>query len=525
MNATQLFPPYSVTVGCSKGSPEAAELRRIERLDPTPKASMLIDATKRALLYFLQAMALRPGGLKALASGLVEKFPERLGSPTMHKLGISAKRVYSPGQADRIRIELRLRPEFSFNDEPTAAAPDADNSAECFLQICRSQAASQLGDFLEAVCSDPTMEIRLPEDREFTVDLEREKLRDLASETADWRISEVPYFRDLVGALLEFQCNMAQQARDAVAQTEVAGRVFGTLDRALSHRKMVVLEGDPGIGKTKAAEAWCEAHNGQARFVTLSGCVNKTSIFRAIGRALGVGCGYHRSLAAIQARVEDALKRSGLMLVIDEAHFLFGQSERMQTRPVMLDWVDTALCNQGVPVALIATPQFSRRLDQAERETIWQSAQFRRRVKDYVRLPSAMSQADLDSVTRKLLPNSDRASIKLATGYAKLSRWPLTGLANLAEDARVIAAECGRTEPNFADLEAAMTKFRMPSDVAQATAFEEASKTARRGRRCPTPQPQPIQRQNTDEEPADTARSSDTRALPIGPRMGELVTA
>ena|ERR1017187_5629834 len=43
------------------------------------------------------------------------------------------------------------------------------------------------------------------------------------------------------------------------------------------------------------------------------------------------------------------------------------------------------------PVTLIATPQFTRRLAQVEKQTIWQSTQFRRRIKDFERLPVRVS--------------------------------------------------------------------------------------------------------------------------------------
>ncbi len=40
----------------------------------------------------------------------------------------------------------------------------------------------------------------------------------------------------------------------------------------------------------------------------------------------------------MQARIEDVLKRSKLMLVMDEAHFVFNQSRRMYSRPELVDW-------------------------------------------------------------------------------------------------------------------------------------------------------------------------------------------
>ena len=51
----------------------------------------------------------------------------------------------------------------------------------------------------------------------------------------------------------------------------------------------------------------------------------------------------------MQNRVEDVLQRSGMMVVFDEAHFFFDLRPRMYARPELVDWIDTALCNNGVP--------------------------------------------------------------------------------------------------------------------------------------------------------------------------------
>src|SRR5437588_12463950 len=80
-------------------SPEYVELRGIDGIAAAAKAGILMDARKRGLLFFLQAMSLRPGGVKKLGADLIAKFPERLGTPTMHKLGIKPHAAYSEGDA------------------------------------------------------------------------------------------------------------------------------------------------------------------------------------------------------------------------------------------------------------------------------------------------------------------------------------------------------------------------------------------------------------------------------------------
>ena len=98
-----------------------------------------------------------------------------------------------------------------------------------------------------------------------------------------------------------------------------------------------------------------------------------------LARALGLGHGMTRKAAQIEVRVKEVLRRTGLMIVIDEAHFFFSQGPRMWARPEMLDWIDTALCNPPLPVALITTPRFMVCGDRAARHVGWNSRQFRRR--------------------------------------------------------------------------------------------------------------------------------------------------
>ena len=99
----------------------------------------------------------------------------------------------------------------------------------------------------------------------------------------------------------------------------------------------------------------------------------------------------------MQARVEDVLQRSKLMLVFDEAHFLFNQSPRIYSRPELIDWIDTALCNHDVPLALVTTPQFIHCVKRAENQVGWNWRQFRRRVRRWVQLPEWNTTADLES--------------------------------------------------------------------------------------------------------------------------------
>ena len=512
------------------GIPTRAESHAVDRMNPIAKASLLIDGRKKSLLFFLHGMALRFGGFKQLAADLVATLPERLGSRTMHRLGMASGQLYSQADADSIIAELRAWTweDWTLGDE-TACYAKSRRTVEYFLGICRER-AEDLDRFLSDLCTCPDFEIRIPGESRNIANAERQRLADSASGRTDQRrgTPDPPYFHDVMGALFEYQRRVAERALQGMADTEISKVVFKTLDRALQHRKMVVLEGAPGIGKTKAAETWCESHLGQARFVTLKGCVNKTSIFRTIARALGLAAGYHRGAAGMQVRIEDAIAQSRLMLVIDEAHFLFPQGDRGQARPEMLDWIDTALCNEGVPVALIATPQFRRRLQEAERRTIWQSAQFRRRIRDYSLLAAKVRLADVEAVARRMLPEADGATAKLLSGHALLSEWPLSWLQDAAEDARAVAREQGRDKVEFSDVESAIEGYRNPSDLGQRKAFAQPAQG--QGRRWQSADVIPGTRSEVPEEELAISaghldRSQARIPCPTRARAGSLISA
>src|SRR5438309_11122533 len=80
-------------------SPEFAELRGIQGGAVAAKAATLLNPRKRSLLFFLQSMSLRPGGLPQFAKDFLAMVPERLGSPTMHRIGIKLGQGYSRSAA------------------------------------------------------------------------------------------------------------------------------------------------------------------------------------------------------------------------------------------------------------------------------------------------------------------------------------------------------------------------------------------------------------------------------------------
>jgi hypothetical protein len=285
--------------------------------------------------------------------------------------------------------------------------------------------------------------------------------------------------------LFDFQRSYEAATAKNFVLTSIASEVFETLDHALDVGRMVVIEGPSGIGKTTAVEAWCQKHQGHARFVSLSGITHKTGFFQTLAMAIGLAAS-KRKATDMQVKVEAFFQKSRLMLVIDEAHYLWPQHERSHSSPELVNWVNTALANHNVPVALICTNQFAKLKARVERRTGWTSEQFEHRVKRYWKLPSNPTEEDIWKVATKLLAmrwdeEANRAwdglgalpatdLVRLVVGYALTSKLPFTAVADAIQEARCQARKKQRSHVTAADLQAALLGYRIRSDAALANA-------------------------------------------------------
>src|SRR5713226_3086727 len=80
-------------------SPAYAELRGIPGTAVAAKAQLYSDARKRSLLFFLQSLSLKDGGLPRVAGTLLERFPDHSESELAYflvELCINPKFVSSP---------------------------------------------------------------------------------------------------------------------------------------------------------------------------------------------------------------------------------------------------------------------------------------------------------------------------------------------------------------------------------------------------------------------------------------------
>lgn len=491
-------------------SPEFAEMHGLNAIPVKEKAAITLDARCKRLLWFLQGRSLGPGGIRGVADELLAMFPERLGTPSMHALS-GRHAAVAGGAVDKVYSELGMRnPE---NDpwedigEEAAHAPGRSHRSQkpvpysILEELCRRVARGGNGcsdgyfkvpalhEFLVDLCINPKVRITTTtneQDEEFEAQLS-EQFPEL--EAGDVKRANLPYFQDVIGGLLSYMEKCEARVNASFVVTEIGRKIWETLDFGLKTGSMVLVDGLEGRGKTVATQAWCQAHLGEARYVSLKGINSKTAVFREMAKVLGVASSYTRKASEMQARVEDVLECSGLMIVIDEAHWLFNQSARIYTRPELVDWVVTALCNRSVPVALVTTPQFLQCMGQAVHQVHWNHRQFQRRVARRVVLAKKNSFADIERVARSIFPGAATPVIKRILGYVALTKRDLSALGDLV---RELNYKLSMGKPGidgssieFEVLEELIDSHLVPGDAAFAEDLERVinQRNAGRGRR------------------------------------------
>ena len=242
----------------------------------------------------------------------------------------------------------------------------------------------------------------------------------------------------------------------------------------------------------------------------MKGISNKTTAFREIAQAIGIASSYARTAPEMQARIEDVLKRSKLMLLLDESHFLFNQSRRMYSRPELVDWIDTAICNQGVPIALITTPQFIVCMTRAADQVEWNYRQFRRRVKRWKTLPASNTEEDIKAVARNVFPNADARMISKIAGYALLSKRDLSAVGDVASEVRAMLGTDDLSGATLDHVHRAIHEYLLPSDETFLEGMEAARQRGRKSFRKPAPVP-PLEalqepQESSPEETIDAMR-------------------
>ena len=456
---------------------EYVEQRGIQGTAVAAKASLYEDPRKRDLLFAVQAMSLREGGLRRFAKELLEMFPERVGTETMHKLRLRRGQKCSEEVANSIKRDLGQHwAGWRAPDDETPPQPGPDVEVLEFFEQCEWKVESELPKFLVSLCVNPTWQITFAGE---TRAMEQEEKRFAGNKDESlvdhgFMRAEVDYFQDLVGAIPEYMSRHASSVWQSFAATSISTEVVSAINYGMKTKRMVLIQGGSGYGKSESAKTFAEAHPGLVRYVGLKAMTNKTVFFRALARVFGLPYAHGLSTTKIQSRVEDFIQSSGLTLIIDEAQYLWPQGQRIYRDPELINWINTACCNEGVSVILIATKEFSRKRTQVEKQTGWNNEQFRRRNSRQVNLPDKPSIEDLTIVVKKLLPMAKPGLMQTVVGYAMQGGF-FTMIKDLALDARFIADEDNRKVVTQDDVAKALKEYRVPSDELQPRYTSEIS--------------------------------------------------
>jgi hypothetical protein len=459
------------------------------------RCGLLDSAEDRKLIWFIQFLSHQEGGLKALCNELLTRYGDRIGTASMHKFGTRAGQVYNAEQVRAIRegmpIDSRrgfmLRGDFDLlavlsakedrhsrefveenegylggNIERRATRAQENPTsypAADFLSECRTNAEGfddehpGLDDWLGRLCLDPELPVENGQ---------------------PW------YFPELVSCLRRYQADWVKARQSSSVVTEIGRRIEETLDYALESKCMVLIDGLARIGKTFSAKAWCAKHPGAARYVQVPSTNDDIGFYRAIAKAVGVSINLNSKAQELRQRIEEALQSGHLAVVFDEAHYLWPNTAYRDALPGRINWIMTALVNQGVSVALVTTPQFMRAQKKLESRSCWTSEQFIGRIGHYEKLPDSLAKADLEKVAKSLLPEGDSKTMELLVCYAQGSAKYLAGIESAVRRGRYLATRGGRGRVGFADIKRAIQESVIPSDSALAQALSEPAKHGRR---------------------------------------------
>ncbi|MFO1461663.1 MAG: ATP-binding protein [Verrucomicrobiota bacterium] len=500
--------PESLQQGRYASDPDFVELRGIEATAALLKAKT-VSNRERQLIFFLQSRSLEEGGLDALVEDILGLVPEHFRTETMRRNPIADGEAYSGAVASDIRRELarassikecsdgahlarwseteefaeavieeviEAAPALSGWRRPMRPVPVPELPVESAVADCMRRARAELPRMIVEICIRPRLQV-LPSGWKLSNPLRRGD-----------EVCDIPFLRHLGWTLDVYWSRYVQRSREAFAQTTIAAALHPALDYALETHRMVLIEGNSGVGKTESSKAWCDRNRHVARYLTLSGISNRTTLCRSLAHALGLPKSMALSATKILPRIEDFLRESRLMLVIDEAHYLWPQTNRPDRSPELINWLMTACSNRGVPVALVTTSDWDRLKGNTEKHTRWNSEQLGRRINRRLKLPEHPSKEDFFAVLRSVAKDATSTAQDLIAAYGMGRNGSLTRMIDTLEDARRLAMDAGRRSVTAKDVLSAVDARKLSDSALERTA------THRRGSRdagdCPeTPEP------------------------------------
>jgi hypothetical protein len=288
------------------------------------------------------------------------------------------------------------------------------------------------------------------------------------------------FFPTLVSSLREFIASQIESHCQKTVVTSLGNQVHDAMDYTSQTGSMSLIDGPARFGKSHSVTDWCERHPGRARYVQLESSRDDMTFFRSIAEALGVSINLNSKAQDLRLRIEETLQCGDLVIVFDEAHYLWPNLIDSRTLPARINWILTALVNKGVPVVLVTTPQFLLNQNALEKKTRWTSEQLVGRIGHYEKLPDILTPEDLSNVAAAIAPDASEQTIEALVVYAQASSKYLAGIRHAVDRAGFIARKEGREKFQFADVKRALKQAVIPSDKAFDNAVGDANNPSRK---------------------------------------------
>lgn len=380
------------------------------------------DEETRSLVWFLHGAAGRVGGFDQLSRLIPQYVPHLLGTRSMRNASKPEREKWADSLALAVGRELGSALPVGLGDlldqeEEPEEIPNyrenCPNSYQEALQECAAQVGAA-GDYLREYCL-------------------QSRSTPLSIRGTDCSIP------DLVA---EFRREWNQRSLEPVAETTITRKVYGALDYAIhAGPGITIIQGDPRTGKTVSAKAWCDANLDRARFLSMESAQTDSSFFADVNAALGNQRPKNTVNNRLRLNIREVLDTRDLVLVIDEAHWMFANART--AIPNKVNWVMTGVVNRGCSIVLVVTPQFLADLGRIERDTAWAAAQWKGRIVNLQKLPLTIPDEEIHSVAKKIFPEGDREAISYLAGIAAASPSYLQAIGAVVSRARFLASRSG----------------------------------------------------------------------------------
>ncbi|MDF7808723.1 ATP-binding protein [Pontiellaceae bacterium B12219] len=425
------------------------------------KCGVFSNPVHKELALHLQFISMQPGGLSVFVSDFLTRYGDRIGSKAMRR-NLHIK-TFNADQVRQVRDELGCaKDQFPLKGEWIGSlweGPIQDNweddndfeyrmdnwrkeknreaannptsyPAQAIIDHCMDQAESWLEQWFIDFCLDPAVSLDFP---------------------PGW-------FHEIESSLTDYFNDRRIDTLAGKVVTSIGEEINDALDYAWEEKVLVHINGVARMGKTYQVKQWCNAHPGRVRYVQVPSGNDDISFLRAIARALGTASGSAMKTTQIKRQIEDAIQDSGIMLVFDEAHYLFPQYKDVRSSPRRINWLLTEVVNKGIPVAIITTPQFDMSQKAIVNGSGWADEQLTGRIAFRLDLPPVLPAEDLTDIAKHYFPEASKEVSGILSWYAHRSGKYLAGLEAVSKRARFLARKTGRSSPNGSDLKAAMTQ-------------------------------------------------------------------